>query len=91
MQPSMDMRKSTGVSPSLLAYLIVHFGYCITYASQKRKSPKKISAVLYTSQNRLSMQHQWSLVGGMAGTFREMDFVLQDEYLRAEKGKRWQN
>jgi hypothetical protein len=37
------------------------------------------------------MQHQWSLVGGMAGTFREMDFVLQDEYLRAEKGKRWQN
>ena len=37
------------------------------------------------------MQHQWSLVGEMAGTFREMDFVLQDEYLRAEKGKRWQN
>ncbi len=37
------------------------------------------------------MQRQWSLVRGMAGTFREMDFVLQDEYLRAEKGKRWQN
>ena len=37
------------------------------------------------------MQRQWSLVGGMAGTFREMEFVMQDESLRAEKGKRWQN
>ena len=37
------------------------------------------------------MQRQWSLVGGMAGTFGEMEFVMQDEYLRAEKGKRWQN
>ena len=37
------------------------------------------------------MQRQWSLVGGMAGTFGEMEFVMQDESLRAEKGKRWQN
>lgn len=68
--------------------------YCIACAIMEHFDNPQMACEAYrqsTENLKSYMQHQWSLVGGMAGTFRQMEFVMQDESLRAEKGKRWQN
>jgi exopolyphosphatase/pppGpp-phosphohydrolase len=62
-------------------------------SNRKQQNPSMACEAYRQSTENLKsyMQRQWSLVGGMAGTFRQMEFVMQDESLRAEKGKRWQN